>query len=557
MSQSQDLSGDVYITLKKQQPLTLQELAALVQATPEAVRLALADLGADGIRVWADSQGKLSISTKTFPDFTAPAESLSADSTAAAAAPDSTAQAGAADTAAHATAEPPAANAAAGADAGTILAAGTDTAATSPAAAGADSTAAATSNAAADAPAAPFDGLSSQERGELPPDDTAAHATGTDITLAAASGTAATSAGTDNTAAATSNAAADAPAAPFHGLSSQERGELPPDDTAAQAADSDAPQAPADGLAVPADPSANADGNGGTPPPAGTPDSGAQANLPAAAGETSPDLEALRAQKAQEEDAEKPEEKPMTLMGHLNELRWRLFRCVIAAVLGFVACYSVADILFGALLRPLTAALPANSKLIYTALPEAFFTQMQVAFVAGLFLVSPYVFYQIWSFIAPGLYDEEKRFAIPVALTSAMFFIGGACFCYFIVFPFAFVFFMGFATDTIQPMPSLAEYLSFALKLLFAFGLIFEMPLFTFFLARMGVVTAAMMRSVRRYAILAIFIIAAILTPPDVMSQLLMACPMLLLYETSILIAKIFGRKPKPKTEPAPAEEQG
>ena len=498
MSQSQDLSGDVYITLKKQQPLTLQELAALVQATPEAVRLALADLGADGIRVWADSQGKLSISTKTFPDFTAPAESLSADSTAAAAAPDSTAQAGAADTAAHATAEPPAANAAAGADAGTILAAGTDTAATSPAAAGADSTAAATSNAAADAPAAPFDGLSSQERGELPPDD-----------------------------------------------------------TAAQAADSDAPQAPADGLAVPADPSANADGNGGTPPPAGTPDSGAQANLPAAAGETSPDLEALRAQKAQEEDAEKPEEKPMTLMGHLNELRWRLFRCVIAAVLGFVACYSVADILFGALLRPLTAALPANSKLIYTALPEAFFTQMQVAFVAGLFLVSPYVFYQIWSFIAPGLYDEEKRFAIPVALTSATFFIGGACFCYFIVFPFAFVFFMGFATDTIQPMPSLAEYLSFALKLLFAFGLIFEMPLFTFFLARMGVVTAAMMRSVRRYAILAIFIIAAILTPPDVMSQLLMACPMLLLYETSILIAKIFGRKPKPKTEPAPAEEQG
>lgn len=245
----------------------------------------------------------------------------------------------------------------------------------------------------------------------------------------------------------------------------------------------------------------------------------------------------------------------MTLMGHLGELRSRLVRSAIAVALAFSASYSVADLIFGELMRPLLKALPPNSKLIFTALPEAFFVYLQVGLVAAIFLSSPYLFYQVWGFIAPGLYAEEKKYAIPLALFSALFFLLGAAFCYLVVFPFSFSFFMGFATDDIIPMPSLSEYLGFALKMLIAFGLIFEMPLFTFFLARMGIVNATNMRRVRRYAVLCIFIIAAILTPPDVMSQMLMAIPMLLLYEFSIYIAVIFGKKPKTETaDPEKAE---
>lgn len=239
----------------------------------------------------------------------------------------------------------------------------------------------------------------------------------------------------------------------------------------------------------------------------------------------------------------------MTLMEHLGELRTRLVRSLIAVALAFTVCYSFAEMLFKELCRPVVAALPPGSKLIFTALPEAFFVHLQVGVVAAVFLASPYIFYQIWGFIAPGLYDEEKRHMIPLALCSALFFIVGAGFCYFVVFPFAFTFFVGYANESIAAMPSLSEYLGFTLKLLIAFGLIFEMPIFALFLARMGIITAAMMRNVRRYAILVIFVVAAILTPPDVVSQLLMAAPMLVLYECSIWVAAAFGKKPKAEAE--------
>ncbi|WP_442935477.1 twin-arginine translocase subunit TatC [Nitratidesulfovibrio sp. 1201_IL3209] len=246
----------------------------------------------------------------------------------------------------------------------------------------------------------------------------------------------------------------------------------------------------------------------------------------------------------------------MTLLDHLSELRVRLVRCLIALTVGFFACYGFAEELFNYLMIPLTRALPSGAKLIYTALPEAFFVYMQVALVAGAFLASPYLFYQIWAFIAPGLYDEEKRHIIPIAGASALFFVAGAAFCYFQVFPYAFEFFVGFATDTIAPMPKLDEYLGFTLKMLLAFGLIFEMPLFAFFLSRLGLVTAQWMRKTRKYAILAIFIVAAILTPPDVFSQLMMAAPMLVLYEISILVAAVFGKK-KPGADEEDEEDEG
>ncbi len=240
-----------------------------------------------------------------------------------------------------------------------------------------------------------------------------------------------------------------------------------------------------------------------------------------------------------------PEEKGMTLMEHLAELRTRLVRAFIVVGMAFIVSYTFAEQLFAALCQPLIDALPEGSKLIFTALPEAFFVYLQVGLVAAVFVASPYLFYQIWGFVSPGLYEEEKKYMVPMALISAIFFIGGASFCFFVVFPYAFTFFVGFASEDIAAMPSLSEYLGFALKLLIAFGLIFEMPLFTFFLARMGVVTAQIMRNGRKYAVLCIFIVAAILTPPDVISQLLMAFPMMLLYEMSIGVAAIFGRKKK------------
>lgn len=257
-----------------------------------------------------------------------------------------------------------------------------------------------------------------------------------------------------------------------------------------------------------------------------------------------------------------PEEKTMGLMDHLNELRWRLVRCFIAAGVGFLLCWTVVEPIFDFITAPLLSALPAHGTAMYTTLPEPFFVRMFVAFVTGLFVTSPYIFYQIWAFISPGLYEEEKKGLLPIALLSAIFFIGGGVFCYFIVFPYAFNFFLGFSSEQIQAMPRITDYLDFVIKLLLAFGLIFEMPLFSFFLSRMGVITAQMMRKARRYAVLCIFIVAAILTPPDVVSQLLMAMPMLLLYEISILVAAAFGRKKKEKKEeedgtpgdPAPAD---
>ena len=249
-------------------------------------------------------------------------------------------------------------------------------------------------------------------------------------------------------------------------------------------------------------------------------------------------------------------DRPMSLMEHLNELRSRLMWMVGFAIVGFLGCWVIVDPIFDALTKPLMAVLPEGTHAQYTTLPEAFFTRMYISFVAGLFAASPLIFYQVWAFIAPGLYDEEKRYIIPIALISAMFFMGGGAFCYYIVFPFAFSFFVSFSTPEIVITPKMSDYLSFVIKLILAFGLIFEMPIFALFLSRMGVVTAAMMRRFRRYAIVLIFIVAAILTPPDVLSQLLMAGPMILLYELSVGVAAIFGRKKKPAEEESAATEE-
>ena len=250
-----------------------------------------------------------------------------------------------------------------------------------------------------------------------------------------------------------------------------------------------------------------------------------------------------------------PSDDKMPFTAHLEELRRRLTICAISVGLGFVGCYIFAKQLFNLLVAPLVAALPEGSKLIYTALPEAFFTYLKVAFVAGLLLASPMIFFQLWKFVAPGLYANEKKYVIPFVVSSSVLFIGGALFGYAVVFPFGFQFFLGYTTDTIQALPSLKQYFSFSIKLLIAFGLVFELPIITFFLAKMGVVTAAGMRKQRKIALVVIFAAAAIFTPPDVVTQIMMAVPLAVLYEASIIIAKVFGKK-KVEEEPEEDEEE-
>ena len=244
------------------------------------------------------------------------------------------------------------------------------------------------------------------------------------------------------------------------------------------------------------------------------------------------------------------DDTPMPLLDHLGELRRRIFRCLIAVVLGFCVCYSGSDLLYAEVLRPLKDSLPSTAKIVFGNLPGPFFLHLKLAALASVFLVSPYLFYQVWAFITPGLYAHERKYIVPLGMISAVFFISGAAFCYIVVFPFAFTFFLQYSTDVVSAMLEVEIYFSFVLKLIFAFGLIFEMPLFAFFLARMGLVTAGLMRRVRKYALLGILVVAAILTPPDVFSQLLMAGPMFILYELSIVVAAIFGRKPKPEPHP-------
>ncbi|WP_243547148.1 twin-arginine translocase subunit TatC [Pseudodesulfovibrio tunisiensis] len=337
--------------------------------------------------------------------------------------------------------------------------------------------------------------------------------------------------------------------------------------------------------------------------PAGHGDSAAGGDSPVSDSDDSGEEDDL-----EDEDQEDEEEESgqMSLLAHLSELRTRLVRCVIAVGLGMLACYPLAERMFDLLMEPMKVVLrkvaeshtvfPADffielrrslgmvlqgtdfkypdkldlfvqalqdsmstimvgGHFQYTYPAEAFFSHIKVAVVAGLFLVSPYLFAQIWGFIAPGLYDHERKWVVPMAMVSALFFTAGALFGYFIVFPFGFDFFASFATTEIAFTPKLNEYLSFCLKLLFAFGVVFELPLFIFFLARLGIVSSKGLRKKRKYAILVSFIVSAILTPPDPFTQTLMAGPLIILYELGVWVAYFFGKKEDRKLKKKIKEE--
>ncbi|MBA3018380.1 MAG: twin-arginine translocase subunit TatC [Desulfobacteraceae bacterium] len=243
------------------------------------------------------------------------------------------------------------------------------------------------------------------------------------------------------------------------------------------------------------------------------------------------------------------EDEKMPFSGHLEELRKRLVICFIAIAIGFIISYGFKEKIFHYLTIPLISAMQADDKLIFTGLPEAFFTYLKVSLLSGLMLSAPVILYQFWLFVAPGLYGKERKLLVPIVFLSSFFFIGGALFGYFIVFPFGFKFFLGFATETIRPLPSMREYLSFSSMLLLAFGLVFELPLVIIFLARLGIVSVEFLKKNRKYAILLFFVVAAILTPPDVVTQIMMAVPLMALYEISIIGARVFGKKKSQKID--------
>lgn len=247
------------------------------------------------------------------------------------------------------------------------------------------------------------------------------------------------------------------------------------------------------------------------------------------------------------------DEDKLPVTDHLEELRGRLIKCLLAVAAGFVLSYSFSRRLFDLLTWPLMQAMPEGGTLIYTAPQEAFITYLKISFFAGIFLAVPVIVYQIWKFVMPGLYADERRYVLPFVLAACAFFLMGTSFAFFVAFPFAFRFFMAFTTEHIQALPSMKEYLSLCMSLLLAFGITFELPVVMFFLARMGLVSHRALRKYRKYAFLVIAIVAAVLTPPDLISMAMLGIPLYLLFELSVVIAAVFGKK----RDAAPGEAAG
>ncbi len=235
----------------------------------------------------------------------------------------------------------------------------------------------------------------------------------------------------------------------------------------------------------------------------------------------------------------------MALTDHLVELRKRLVISALAWLVAFMACYSYGERLFELIATPVRRALPDGSSLVFINATEPFFTILKVSALAGLVVAFPVIIWQVWSFVAPGLYAHEKRFVIPFVLFSSLCFGSGTYFGFTLVFPMIFSFLVTYGTSVggIQAMLSMGAYLTLATRLLIAFGLVFELPIVIFFLARMGIVDHKWLAKNRKYALLVAFIVGAVLTPPDIFSQASIALPFIILYEIGIIVARLFGKK--------------
>ncbi|MCS6785778.1 MAG: twin-arginine translocase subunit TatC [Thiobacillaceae bacterium] len=237
-------------------------------------------------------------------------------------------------------------------------------------------------------------------------------------------------------------------------------------------------------------------------------------------------------------------DEPQTFISHLVELRDRLLRVVIVWLVVFVALFPWAKDLYALLAQPLLAALPKGGQMIATEVVTPFFVPVKVALMTAFLIALPYAMYQAWAFVAPGLYAHEKRIILPLSVASVMLFLLGMAFAYFLVFPVVFGFIVGIAPEGVAVMTDINKYWDFVITLFIAFGLTFEVPIVVVALARMGVVEVASFREARPYVIVGAFVIAAIVTPPDVLSQLMLAIPMWLLYELGVWVAGWLERRP-------------
>lgn len=234
------------------------------------------------------------------------------------------------------------------------------------------------------------------------------------------------------------------------------------------------------------------------------------------------------------------DETQAPLLDHLIELRNRLMRCVVALAITFGVCLYFAEDIFGFLVRPLTEAFPpGQGRLIYTKLYEAFFVEVKVALFAAFFLSFPIIANQLWAFVAPGLYAKEKKAFLPFLFATPILFVAGASLAYFIVMPTAFHWFLGFQGEAgglkLEALPGTGDYLNLVMQFILAFGISFLLPVLLLLLNRAGIVTRDQLALARRYVIVVIFIVAAVITPPDVISQLMLAIPLILLFEGSML----------------------
>lgn len=233
----------------------------------------------------------------------------------------------------------------------------------------------------------------------------------------------------------------------------------------------------------------------------------------------------------------------MTILEHIEELRIRLLWIVGGIFVGLALTISHSEQIINLAIEPLKQALPHGSKIIFTGVTEAFWVRLEAALVAAIIITIPFTFYQIWLFVAPGLKENEKKFAIPFVLAFSFFFIAGAVFAYKIVLPLGFKFLLRYGGKELSAMPTIRQYMYLFLKMITAFGLVFELPVVSFILARLGIISGKDLLKRFDYALLIIFIVAAILTPPDIFTQFLMATPLILLYLLSVIIAYIFSTK--------------